>query len=316
MTSNKSPTRNLAPKLIRLALTVIVLGWVISRVSLTQVIDALRGADHRLILLSMLIFQAGVALRSARWWMLLQGASIRVRYSYVLGLMYVSELFIGAVPISLVGDLARIIEFKRGGSRTITAGIVILDRVLGLTGMLTLVLVALAVGHQQLSHEIAVALAVIALFLLLVIALLLHGSMLRWLIRFIPNRFSWMRENWIVPFTQALTGSGKRDLNSGIILSILNTALTVINHYLVALAVGIQLGIGLFFVFSPTVNLSLMLPTISGLGLRELGYQILLEPFGVSASVAIALGIGVYISRLSASLIGGAYYLLWNLRRG
>jgi len=300
---------------LRISLTAVLLLWIISRVGIEQLLDALGGAELRFIFYSMFIYQAGVALRSFRWWMLLQGAAIRASYSYVLGLVYISEFYLSAIPASFAGDLARIVEFNRGSSKIVTAGIVLLDRVLGLTGLLILALFALAFGYQQLSIEIASILAVIAFSILLVIALLLQGAVVRRLIAAIPDRLSRIRDNWMTPFTRALTGASKSNLIFAIIISMLNSVLTVINHYLVAIAVGIQLGIGLFFVFSPMVNLSLILPTISGLGLREIGYQILLDPFGVSANVAVALGLGVYLSRLSASIIGGIYYLYWNVRR-
>jgi uncharacterized protein (TIRG00374 family) len=315
VTAIDTPKRNLAPKLIRLALTAIVLGWVISRVGLAQVVDTLRDADLLPIFVSMLVFQAGVALRSLRWWMLLQGGSIHVSYRYVLGLVYVSEFFLGALPANYAGDLVRIIEFKNGNSNVVTAGTVILDRIIGLIGLISVVLIALAVGYQKLPADIALSLALISLSILFFSMVILQGSIVNRLVRALPDLFSRIRADWLTPLTHALIDADRGRLLLAFALSMLNTVLTVFNHYMVALAVGVQVGIGLFFVFSPTVNLSLMLPTISGLGLREVGYQILLEPFGVSASVAVALGIGVYISRLSASLIGGLYYTLLNLRR-
>ncbi len=315
MTSDQIPKRNLAPKLFRLALTGFLLGWVISRVGLKQIVDTLRGADLRFILISMLVFQVGVGLRSFRWWLLLRGSSFQVSYRYVLGLMYITELYIGATPTSYAGDLVRILEFKKGKSKVVTAGIVLLDRMLGLAGMVSLALIALALGSQLLPIELTLSLTAIALSILLSTIVILQGSFVHRLIALVPARFSRARENWLMPFTQALTGAKKAHMLLAFALSMLNTVTTVLNHYLVAVGVGIKLGIGLFFIFSPIVNLSLMLPTISGLGLREVGYQILLGPFDVPANVAIALGIGVYLSRLSASLIGGVYYLLWNLRR-
>jgi hypothetical protein len=315
MTASEATKRNISPQIIRLAITGILLFWVINRVGFDQVFDALQGADFRFIGISILVFQVGVGLRSFRWWLLLRGSSFQVGYRYVLGLMYITELYLGATPTSYAGDLVRILEFKKGNSKVVTAGIVVLDRMLGLAGMVSLALIALAMGSQQLPVELTLSLTAIALSILMSTIVILQGSIIHRLIALFPVRFSRARENWLMPFTQALTGAKKAHMLLAFTLSILNTVITIFNHYLVAVGVGIKLGIGLFFIFSPIVNLSLMLPTISGLGLREVGYQILLGPFDVSANIAIALGIGVYLSRLSASLIGGVYYLLWNLRR-
>lgn len=314
MTPNESKKFNFASKLFRISIPVILLSWIIARVGPNQVVADLRTADLQLGILSMAIFQFGVTLRAFRWWILLRGASIYEPFGNILGLTYVSELFIGAFPFSFSGDLVRIIEFKHRGSRVVTAGVVILDRLLGLMGLLLVALGALVIGYGQLPGEFVVIIAGGAILMLLAILLILQGSILHWLITLVPKRFSTIGERWFTPLAQAVTGASWRDISSAIILSIINTAFIVLNHYLVALAVGIYLGIGLFFIFSPAVNLSVILPTISGLGVREIGYQLLLEPYSVPASTAVALGIGVYISRLSASLIGGVYYLLKNLR--
>lgn len=306
---------SLFPKIARLALTLILLGWVVGRVGFTQLLDTLQGADIRIILLSMLIYQCGVALRSARWWMLLRGVSLHVEYRYVLGLVYISEFFIGTLPTNYAGDLVRIIEFRSSGSKVVTAGTVVLDRVLGLIGMLVVALIALALGYQLLPPETALGVALIAILTMALAITVLQGSILNFLVNSLPDFLSTVRDNWLLPFAHVITGIEIYRLLLSVALSALNTLLTVLNHYMVAIAVGIKVGIDLFFIFSPTVNLSVMLPTISGLGLREIGYQILLDPFGVSANVAVALGIGVYISRLSASLIGGVHYFLTNLKQ-
>ena len=61
MTSNESLKHSLTHRLIRLALAVIVLGWVIGRVGVGQVLEALRHADLSSIQVSMLIFHTGVS---------------------------------------------------------------------------------------------------------------------------------------------------------------------------------------------------------------------------------------------------------------
>jgi uncharacterized protein (TIRG00374 family) len=307
--------QRLIPKIIRLTLTLILLGWVVGRVGFTQILDTIQDADVSFILLSMLIYQCGVALRSARWWMLLRGASIDVGYRYVLGLVYSSEFFMGTLPTNYAGDLVRIIEFKSGASKVVTAGTVVLDRVLGLIGLLAVALTAMAFRYRSLPPETALGITLIALSILATAILILQGSIVNRLINTLPVLLAKLRDNWLKPFAHVITEMEIRRLSFAVALSALNTLLTVLNHFMVATAVGIQVGIGIFFIFSPTVNLSLILPTLSGLGVREIGYQFLLEPFGVSANIAVALGIGVYLSRLSASLIGGLHYALSNLKR-
>lgn len=60
MAANEATKRNISPKIIRLAITGILLFWVINRVGFDQIIDALQDVDLRFIGISMLVFQVGV----------------------------------------------------------------------------------------------------------------------------------------------------------------------------------------------------------------------------------------------------------------
>jgi len=289
--------------------------WVFNRVGFTEVIEILREADLRLLGFSMLIFQAGVAVRAYRWWLLLHGMSIGVSYGSVAGLVYIGEFFNGVLPTPLSGDVIRILEFPNKESKATTAGIVFLDRALGLAGLLIVAFAAILYGFKSLEAKTAAVLFAITGVGLLLLTIVLRGNVLPGLLALLPKTYREALHGWAQPFIEALSGSPLARLRVAIALSIFNTMLSVANHFMVAAAVGIQLAIGLFFIFAPVVNLSLLLPTISGLGLRELGYSVLLTPFEIPSETAVALGIGVFLSRLSASLIGGIVYLIWNIRR-
>lgn len=264
----------------------------------------------------MLIFQAGVAVRAYRWRLLLRGMSIRADYGRILGLLYIGEFFSGTLPAPYAGDVVRVLEFSETVSKATTAGIVFLDRALGLTGLLIVALAAILFGFKTLEVETAAALLAITVVGLLILYGILRRNAFSRFLSLLPKTTREGMRRLVLPFLDALSGSTPARLRLAIALSIFNTMLSAINHFTVAAAVGIQLAVGLFFIFAPLVNLSLLLPTISGLGLRELGYSVLLAPFQVPLETAVALGIGVFVSRLSASLIGGFIYLTWNIRRG
>ena len=289
--------------------------WIFSIVGFREVIKTLRDADLRLLGLSMLLFQAGVMLRAFRWWLLLRGMSIRAGYNRTLGLVYIGEFFNGALPTIYSGDLVRVLEFSETVSKATTAGIVLLDRTLGLAGLFIVALAAILFGFRTLSPETTGVLFAITGVGLLMLFAILQGNLLPRFFPLLPITYREAIRTRVQPFLEALSGSPLPRLRMAILLSIFNTMFSAVNHFLVAAAVGIQLAVGLFFIFAPLVNLSLLLPTISGLGLRELGYSVLLAPFQIPSETAVALGIGVFVSRQSASLIGGIIYLIWNIRR-
>jgi uncharacterized membrane protein YbhN (UPF0104 family) len=313
--SSQSFLRKHVFKILRGVLTVLLLGWILSRVGFGKVFHQLRGAKLGLIGLSMLVFQIGVITRGLRWWILLRGSAINTSLGYILGLTYVGEFFSGALPLGYAGDVVRALEFRGQSSGPLSAGIVLLDRMLGLMTLMTVALVALGLGHSLLPQTTALVLAAISLSGIAAAGIILHGDLPRRLGNFLPKSLSLAGDGIVSRFYEALTGCAPASMRLALLLSLLNTFLTVSNQYLVALAVGITLNMGPFFIITPIVNLSLLLPTFGGLGFREAGYQILLSQLSVPGQVAVALGIGVFVSRLSAPLLGGIYYLLWNTRR-
>lgn len=297
--------------MLRIAFSFFLLVLIFSQVDLAQVLRVVGKADPALILLSMAALQIGALIRTVRWWYL---AHERVPLRHNLRLVYMGDFISSALPTGYAGDLARIIEYKGSGERATTAGVVVLDRVLGLSGMLLVALVGSLLGRGSLPPQIATGIVSVSAAGLLLIVILLQGWLPNLLVLRLPQRFTKLREAWLLPLTEAFSRRRRWDLAIGLSLSVINTVTSVLNHYAVARAVGVPLNLPLYFIFAPVVNLSLLLPAINGLGLRELGYQVLLSPFGVGADVAVALGLGLFVSRLSNTLIGAISHLLWSIR--
>jgi uncharacterized membrane protein YbhN (UPF0104 family) len=74
-------------------------------------------------------------------------------------------------------------------------------------------------------------------------------------------------------------------------------------------AMGAQIGYLTTLGLQPTLDLIISLPvTISGVGVREWVFAHALPPFGVSLSVAVAMGYARFCGHLFRALIGGALY--------
>jgi uncharacterized membrane protein YbhN (UPF0104 family) len=297
--------------LLRIVFSLFLLILIFSQVDLTQVLRVVGNADPALILLSMAALQIGVLIRTFRWWYL-SHEPVPLRHN--LRLVYMGDFVSSALPTGYAGDLARIIEYKGSGARAATAGVVLLDRVLGLSGMLLVALVGSLLGRGSLPPQIVTGVVSLSAAGLLLIGIILPGWLPNLLVLRLPQRFTKLREAWLLPLIEAFSSRRRWDLAIGLSLSVLNTVSSVLNHYAVARAVGVPLNLPLYFIFAPIVNLSLLLPAINGLGLREIGYQVLLTPLGIKPDVAVALGLGLFVSRLSNTLIGAISHMLWTIR--
>jgi len=302
-------------RVLRVVVTVALLYWVLRQVSPRQVVDTLGGANLRLLGLALVLFQGGIVLRAARWWVLLRGSGVHASPRQVLELQYISQFFNVSLPTGFAGDVVRTVELESGDSKAGTAGIVVLDRTLGFSTLFGIALISLALGHRLLDDPNTTrVLTAVSLGGLAAVVVVLQGNLVRRLTRFLPQSLSLEGDGILARLYGALTGCSRSYLVIATAVSALSTVLTIVVHYLIGRSVGIEVGIGVFFIVTPIVSISLLVPTIGGLGLVA-GYQVVLPALGVPGGVAVALGFGVYIARLSAGVLGGLYNLLWSSRR-
>jgi uncharacterized protein (TIRG00374 family) len=311
----KPTLRQRLSRLLRIVITVGLLAWLLNKVGIGRVLGILSQADLSVFALALILFQIGVVLRTVRWWALLRGSNVDAPFGPVLGLQYSSWLFNVALPTGFAGDVMRALEFEGADSKTTVTGIVILDRILGFATLFVVALVALVLGRDLLDPTTTLVLTIVTIVGLVGVAIALQGNLVRRLTRFLPERLSLAGEGWLARLYGALTGCSRLGIALALVISVLSTCLTNIIHYLIGRSLGIEVGLGVFFIVTPILTLTLLVPAIGGLGPREAGYQFLLAPLGVPGAMAVALGFGVYIVRASAALLGGLYYLFWSSRR-
>jgi uncharacterized membrane protein YbhN (UPF0104 family) len=88
--------------------------------------------------------------------------------------------------------------------------------------------------------------------------------------------------------------------------------------WVAGLAVGIHLGLGLWFGFVPVVLAANALPiTVAGLGIREYLVVLFLGVLGgVPAEQALAASLAVFFMMLATNLLGGLVFLAYRTRGG
>jgi uncharacterized membrane protein YbhN (UPF0104 family) len=308
-------TRNILLNVLRVALSAALLTWVLSRAGLNNVFAALSTANLPLLILALALFQLGLAIRAYRWQMLLRAVGLEASLRQLLGLSYVGAFFSSSLPTGFGGDVVRAAELQDQSSGAVSAGTVLLDRMIGMSASLSIGLVGLAFGAHLLEPGIALTLGAMATAGILAVAVIIQGDIPRLLGRFLPGPLSLAGEGWLGRLYAALTGTDWRTLVGTWLISLVNNLAVIMVQYIVGRAVGVQKGFGTFVMFAPIVNLTLLLPTVQGLGAREEAYRRLLGSVGVPDSISVATGLGVYAVTLTTGLIGGVYYLAWAGRK-
>ncbi len=94
-----------------------------------------------------------------------------------------------------------------------------------------------------------------------------------------------------------------------ITVSFIFNLLWILINITAGMAVGVQGTLLDFLVFVPLASLALLIPSIGGIGVRELSYVGLFTQIGVAAETAFAMSIVVYLATIATGLIGGVLML-------
>jgi uncharacterized membrane protein YbhN (UPF0104 family) len=107
----------------------------------------------------------------------------------------------------------------------------------------------------------------------------------------------------------------RRLLRQTTYLSFVVQAANIVLVWLVALALDVPVPAVYLAVAVPMVTLLTLLPSINGMGLREGGMVLFLQPLGVAPETALTLSFLWFAVFTSASLLGGAIYLFGQFPR-
>lgn len=236
---------------------------------------------------------------------------------------YIADYFVGMffnllLPTSIGGDAVRAISLN-GGSRRKTAAVlsVLLDRLSGL-----LVLLALACA-AALACPIAlpawVKLVVASAAASAAVGLALTPIFVRLLTGLESQRLGIARVRKLAESLGSAIGVFR--LRPGLVLgaialSALIQASGVIQVALIGRAIGIDVPLAIYGVAVPMVALLTLLPiSLNGMGVREAGMVLFLQPAGIEPAQAALVAFLWFCSQTVAGLAGGVVYSCGRSRR-
>jgi uncharacterized protein (TIRG00374 family) len=285
-------------------------------------LNSITSANPLLLLLALGVYYLGFPLRGYRWALLLRGAGHRVSVRDSTEIIFISWLVNCLVPAKL-GDVYRAyllrLNFEVSLSRTF--GTVFIERIFDL---FAIVLLGLAAGYWSfrdgLSNEIriifAIGLGVVALLAVGLFVVRNFGR--RIMVRLpLPHRVIEFYDR----FEEGVFSISPRQLPLLAIVTALIWATEAMRLYLVVLALGFQLNLGISGAFFVALIASLLtaIPfTPAGLGIVEGGIVFVLTTvYRVQPTDAAAIAlVDRAISVLSIIVIGGIAYVLSPKTKG
>lgn len=312
--SSKAPRRLRNTVLIALKLIIssILLYVVISKTGLDKVASTLSGINPLSFFGAVLIYVFSIYISSVRWRLLLpEGQKSGRLFSLCLMGSFFNVFLPGIVggdaikAYYLNSDLKNDQEQKNSSLATAIASVFI-DRYIGFCALIFLGLTAFAFGFRYLSGSyIKWALPLIALFFI-------GGSFFIFGLR-LGRRFKLISELYDYFY---LYSRQKAVVVKIFFLSIAVQMAGIVAVYILSLGLGTHLPLLSLFIFIPIITTITTIPiSISGLGLREAFFVLLLGLLNVSPAQATSISFAWFLSSATGSLAGLFEYMRYRKNR-
>lgn len=264
-------TTRLWTKLLRIFITVSLLGLVLWISPLRSTLDSIRRADLFWIAAAMLLQFAGIWVQVFRWHVLLDESSVSILRLLKIHLIGISASFF--LPSSLAGDAARsALLARQKGLLEKSVLSMLAARLLGLAALLTLALTGAFLWSSPLLHfkpnKIALVLAVFCLACI-------GPAWLSW--KRLRRNTAWWHTGSSLKLRMfnsfAYLDDSLRNpliLSKAIILSLLLQGFTLLAGWCLFRSVCTALPVGAAFALLPLVQLGSLAPlSVGGFGVRE-----------------------------------------------
>jgi uncharacterized protein (TIRG00374 family) len=309
----------------KISVAVALLWLLMSRVDIAVLREMLVTCSKPLFLAGIVLIGCTVLIAGLRWMILVRATGLHLRWRDLTSIAIIGQFFATFLPGPLGDDLTRMVYITRiaGDKAPLAISSVVIDRLIGLSVILLLALFVMP-WHSKLlfanaqTATFAGALIAGGLFILTCLCLFfavprhwLHrvGSALmqrvpagRW--RMLSGRFA------------GAYLDRRRALARVLIIAFLVQVILCAVYWVAGMAVGIEVGPGLWFGFVPVVLAAHAIPvTIAGLGIREYLVVLFLGVLGdVPPEPAMAASLIVLGMTLSINMLGGLVFLLYRFR--
>ncbi|MDW8247396.1 MAG: lysylphosphatidylglycerol synthase transmembrane domain-containing protein [Sandaracinaceae bacterium] len=289
--------------LLRVIITACALAWVVGRIDGKALLDSLGRASPLAFAMAVLLTAMNLVVGSIRWRILLRayGAPHLVPLSSLVRLNYVGFFYNTCLPGGVGGDLVRGYASRRAfgeGGLASAGAVVLVDRVLGLVGLLLVVAGTSMTFPLPFAEEhhvmLGASLGIVAGFA--AIAGIGAGRALAPWLPLPLRRIAERLPRIVIPGAFAWA----------VALSIVTQSVVALTGHLIASSIAPIIRLRDSMVVVPIAMATTFLPfLLSGTGAREEVFVRLYGPLGVSPSDALASSLLVWLSQVVVALIGG-----------
>ena len=282
----------------------------------SDIIEILKSSDKILLLLSLSTHALGTYITAVRWKALLNTQEVKLSTATLSVTVLIGSFFNNFLPTSIGGDVFRTYDASKKAKIPLgtSASVILVERFSGVVSAATYAVIALFLGFTAIGHR-SVIIPIVIFFVVTVILafLIINPSLFR--LGKISNKFKFMRKLMEklsnVYDTLASFKKYKVVLIEVLIFSFFLQFAVILNWWLAAKALGINLTLTAFIFIVPVVATIAMIPiSIGGIGLRENSLAFIMVAMGVNNEKAALCSLLILFMIILMGIAGGIIYIV------
>jgi len=299
----KNRIKKISFNILKILVTTLLFVLIFDKVDINSTIMMLKTIAPSFFIIALLVMIVEVLIANFRWKIVLKQLGSNITFYKALRYLWIGVFFNQALPSSIGGDAVRGYYLCKNENYSLsdaTIG-VLLDRVIGLLGLVLLVILTIPLIFES-TITVLTKWTILSIIFFALLAIILSL-----IIDLIPNKFSQLKIiNGLVKFST----KGREVLFSyygliAVILSIIIHLTFVFAAWLLAYGMGLDIPFIGMLLIVPITNLLIALPiSIAGWGIREGLFITGLGYLNVSSDAALALSILYGLLMLFVSLPG------------
>ncbi|MBC8389147.1 MAG: flippase-like domain-containing protein [Actinobacteria bacterium] len=281
-----------------------------------SIIRILKSSDKVLLLLSLSTHVFGIWITAVRWKALLNTQKVRLGTGTLTATVLIGYFFNNFLPTTIGGDVFRTYDSSKKAniSLSTSASVILVERFSGIVSAVTYAVVALFLGFTTIGNQSVIIPIVIFFVITIILAFfIINPSVLR--LGKLFSRFKYLHKLkerlYNIYKTLMSFKKYKMALIKVLIFSFLLQFAVILNYFLAARALGINLTLTAFIFIVPVVATIAMIPiSIGGIGLRENSLVFILVAMGTANEKAALCSLLIFFMLVLVGIAGGIVYIV------
>jgi hypothetical protein len=302
---------------LKIVVSVTLLTVLLRRADLGGIAAGLRDADPLWMLASLGLYVLMLGISTWRWQVLLAAQGVALPVGKLFESFLVATFFSNFLPSNVGGDVVRIADTARpAGSKTLATTVVLLDRGVGLLGLVLVAAVGATIARSSATEAGPVGATTLWAGLLAGTVFSIPVFVAPRLLHFLAGPVRRLHPDWIDERLDRLTTALVRFRQSpSAMLACFGGAVVVqvtlvLFYYALARSLSIPIGMPQLSLLVPVSFLVQMVPiSINGLGVREATFGFYFRQLALPLHSALLLSLGGAAMVMAISVAGAAAYV-------